>query len=59
MDEVFLNHFIKRLYEDSLNKFLTSPSIHIAFAYYYFKVMKNIHASLAELNSAIKKKPSL
>lgn len=58
-DETFLNHFIKRLYEDSLNKFINSPSIHIAFAFYLFKVMKNIHASLVELNIAIKKKPSL
>ena len=58
-DEVFLNHFIKRLYEDALNKFINSPSIHIAFAFYLFKVMKNIHASLVELNIAIKKKPSL
>jgi len=58
-DEIFLNHFIKRLYEDSLNKFINSPSIHIAFAFYLFKVMKNIHASLVELNIAIKKKPSL
>lgn len=58
-DEVFLNHFIKRLYEDSLNKFINSPCIHIAFAFYLFKVMKNIHSSLVELNIAIKKKPSL
>lgn len=58
-DEVFLNHFIKKLYEDALNKFVNSPSIHIAFAFYLFKVMKNIHASLVELNIAIKKKPSL
>ena len=59
LDEVFLNHFIKRLYEDALNKFVNSPSIHIAFAFYLFKNMKNIHASLVELNIAIKKKPSL
>ena len=59
LDEVFLNHFIKRLYEDSLNKFINSPSIHIAFSFYLFKVMKNIHASLIELNIAQKKKPSL
>jgi hypothetical protein len=59
LDEVFLNHFIKKLYEDALNKFVNSPSIHIAFAFYLFKVMKNIHASLVELNIAIKKKPSL
>jgi hypothetical protein len=59
LDEVFLNHFIKRLYEDSLNKFINSPSIHIAFSFYLFKVMKNIHSSLIELNIAQKKKPSL
>ena len=52
LDEVFLNHFIKRLYEESLNKFINSPNIHIAFSYYLFKVMKNIHASLIELNIA-------
>lgn len=52
LDEVFLNHFIKRLYEESLNKFINSPSIHIAFSFYLFKVMKNIHASLIELNIA-------
>ena len=56
---MFLNHFIKKLYEDALNKFINSPSIHLAFAFYLFKVMKNIHASLVELNVAIKKKPSL
>ncbi len=59
LDEVFLNHLIKRLYEDALNKFVNSPSIHIAFAFYLFKSMKNIHASLVELNNAKKKKPSL
>lgn len=59
LDEVFLNHLIKKLYEDALNKFTNSPSIHIAFAFYLFKSMKNIHASLVELNIAIKKKPSL
>ena len=59
LDEVFLNHFVKRLYEDALNKFINSPSIHIAFAYYLFKMMKNVHSSLLELNIAAKKKPSL
>ena len=58
-DEIFLNHYIKRLFEDSLNKFVNSPNIHIAFSFYLFKVMKNIHASLIELNIAQKKKPSL
>ncbi len=47
------------MYEESLNKFINSPSIHIAFAFYLFKVMKNIHSSLIELNVAQKKKPSL
>jgi len=48
-----------KLYEDSLIKFVNSPSIHIAFAFYQFKMMRNIHASLIELNVAQKKKPSL
>ena len=56
---MFLKHLIKRLYEDALNKFVNSPSIHIAFSFYLFKHMRNIHASLQELNTAIKKKPNL
>lgn len=51
-DEVFLGHFIKKLYDDALNKFINSPGIHIGFAFYLFKVMNNIHASLLELNIA-------
>jgi hypothetical protein len=58
-DRIFLNHFNKRLYEDSLNKFINSPSLHIAFAFYLFETMKNVHASLVELNISEKKKPSL
>ena len=51
-DTVFLNHFVKRLYDDSLAKFVNSPNIHIAYSFYLFKNMKNIHASLVELNIA-------
>jgi hypothetical protein len=58
-DEVFLGHYIKKLFDDALNKFINSPGIHIAYAFYLFKVMKNIHSSLLELNIALKKKPSL
>lgn len=58
-DDIFLKHFIMRLYEESLNKFINSPSIHIAFSFYQYKVMKNIHASIIELNIAQKKKPSI
>lgn len=58
-NEVFLNHFIKKLYDDALNKFINSPGIHIGYSYYLFKVMNNIHASLLELNIAQKKKPSI
>lgn len=47
------------MYDDALNKFINSPGIHIGFAYYLFKAMNNIHASLLELNIAQKKKPSL
>ena len=58
-DEIFLKHFIMRLYEEALNKFINSPSIHIAFSFYQYKVMKNIHASIIELTIAQKKKPSI
>ena len=34
LDDIFLKHFIMRLYEESLNKFINSPSIHIAFSFY-------------------------
>ena len=51
-DIVFLNHLVKRYYEDSLTKFINSPSIHIAYSFYLFQNMKNIHASLVELNIA-------
>ena len=54
-----MDHFIKRAYEEAINKFPNSPAINIAFSYYLFKVMKNIHASLIELAVATKKKPSL
>ncbi len=59
LDEIFLKHFIMKMYEESLIRFVNSPSIHIAFSFYQFKVMRNIHASLIELNVAQKKKPSL
>ena len=58
-DIIFLHHFNKRLYEDALNKFINSPSLHIAFAFYLFETMRNVHASLVELNISEKKKPSL
>lgn len=58
-DTVFLDHFIKRYYEDAIVKFPNSPAINIAFSFYLFRVMKNIHASLIELSVATKKKPSL
>ena len=58
-DMIFLDHFTKQLYEDSLNKFLNSPLLHVAFASYLFDVMKNTHASLIQLSIASKKKPSL
>jgi hypothetical protein len=57
-DNIFLSHFYKKLYENALLKFLNSPSMHIAFAYYLFKSMQNIHAALVELSIADKKKPS-
>ena len=58
-DKIFLDHLIKRLYEDTIVRFISSPSIHIAFAFYLFKTMKNVHSALVELNTAQKKKPSL
>lgn len=58
-DPVFLKYFIKQIYEDALGKFIKSPLLHVSFAGYLFQVMKNNHAAAIELNTAMKKKPSL
>jgi hypothetical protein len=57
--DVFINHFYRQLYKDALSKFVSSVSIHILFAYYYFNVMRNVHAALHELKIAAKKRPNL
>ena len=58
-DLIFLNHLIKKFYEEALNKFGNSTLLRVAFAFYLFDTMKNIHAALIELNLSSKKKPSL
>lgn len=47
------------MYEEAINKFINSPSLHISFSYFLFSTMKNIHAALHELNVAFKKKPNM
>lgn len=59
LSDVFVTNFNRQLYKDALNKFVTSVSIHILFAYYYFIVLKNVHAALHELKIASKKRPNL
>ncbi len=58
-DNIFLNHLNKRLYEDALNKFINSPRLHIAFSFFLFDTMRNVHAALVDLSIASKKKPSI
>jgi hypothetical protein len=58
-DPIFLKHFIKKLFEDSLTRFNDSPLLNVAFAIYLFRIMKNAHKALTELSNASKKKPSL
>jgi len=58
-DPIFVKHFTKFLYEESLNKFINSASIHVSFAFYLFSKMKNIHAAVHELKIAAKKKPTI
>ena len=58
-NEVFLNNFNRQLYIDALQKFVNSVSINILFSYYYFMVLKNIHAALHELKIANKKRPNI
>ena len=35
-EPIFINHYNKKLFEEALNKFINSPSIHISFAFYLF-----------------------
>ena len=58
-DNIFLKHFVKRIYEDFINKFSNTALLHIEFSFYMFSIMKNNHAALQELNIAEKKKPSI
>ena len=55
---VYFVHFTKWLYEEAISKFQHSPLFHIYFSFYLFDVMKNVHASIIELNIACKKFPS-
>lgn len=54
-----MNHLIKKYYEEALNKFSNSSLLRIAYAFYLFDTMKNLHAALVGLNLSSKKKPSL
>ena len=54
-----MKHFVNRLYEEQTQKFPNSPNLTIAYSFYQFKTMKNVHASLIELSAAEKRKPSL
>eukprot|EP00826_Nyctotherus_ovalis_P019665 TRINITY_DN16093_c0_g3_i1.p1 TRINITY_DN16093_c0_g3~~TRINITY_DN16093_c0_g3_i1.p1 ORF type:complete len:310 (+),score=52.24 TRINITY_DN16093_c0_g3_i1:208-1137(+) len=58
-DLVFLKHFVKQLYEDALGRFTSSAQLNISFSYYLFDTMKNLHASLMQLNAAERKELSL
>ena len=58
-DEIFLKYFNKQLYENALKQFISSPLLHINYSSYLFDIMKNVHASISELDLAIKKKPTL
>lgn len=58
-DKIFLNHFIKRLYEDSISKFLNSVSLNLFFSFFLTEQIKNLHSALVELDNAERKKPSL
>ena len=35
-ETIFVNHYNKKLFEDALNKFINSPSLHISFSFYLF-----------------------
>lgn len=54
-----MNHFSKQLYEEALNKFINSASLHISYAFYQFSAMKNIHQAVHQLKVASKKRPSV
>jgi hypothetical protein len=58
-DLIFLKHFIKRLYEEALDKFVRSALLHISFSHFLFTEMKNVHAALLSLDQVGKQKLSL
>ena len=58
-DTIFLKHFIKKLYEDSLQKFNNSTMLRISFSCYLFDTMKNVNAALVELNNASRKNTTI
>jgi len=58
-DPIFLKHFVKKLFEDSLTQFTDSPLLNVAYAIYLFRTMRHIHRALVELNNACRKEPSL
>jgi hypothetical protein len=54
-----LSHLNKRLYEEAQTKFMNSPRVPIAFSFFLFDTMRNVHAAIVELKASEKKKPSL
>ena len=44
-----MNHFCKRMFEEALIKFINSPMLNIAFSFFLFDTMKNVHAALVNL----------
>lgn len=58
-DPIFIKHLIKKLYEQSLDRFPHSADLHIAFAFYLLSAVKNKHVALAELNRVDAKRATL
>jgi len=58
-DKIFLVHFCKKMFEDSVFKFSNSATLELSFSFFLFEHMRNIRFSMIELENSKKKHPSI
>eukprot|EP00826_Nyctotherus_ovalis_P065485 TRINITY_DN9629_c0_g6_i1.p1 TRINITY_DN9629_c0_g6~~TRINITY_DN9629_c0_g6_i1.p1 ORF type:complete len:325 (-),score=54.00 TRINITY_DN9629_c0_g6_i1:505-1479(-) len=58
-NQVYLKHYVKLYYTIAVSKFESSPGIRIAYAFFLFYTLRNIHTSLTELAYAKKLNPNI
>lgn len=58
-NQIFKKHFAKHYFDAARNNFSSSPTVKIAYAFYMFNSLRNVHAALLELREAKKSSPSI